>query len=221
LQESDIGFTSTGALDTTALLAFTGTGALNNGFVTTFYDQSGNSKNASQGNALSQPQIVNAGSLLLENSKPIIKAFNDSTALVIDNTIPRVSSASIFYTMSADTSDTLFSAFADSSNTAYMILQQGSVSTSVNINVGTPTVFKNSSLYTVTTRGDAYNDFQGQKILTLIGGSTSITPFNIGYSDTVAAIKMLNTQEIIIYNSNQSTNRTGIETNINNFYSIF
>jgi hypothetical protein len=30
-----------------------------------------------------------------------------------------------------------------------------------------------------------------------------------------------NLQEAILYNSNQSTNRTGIETNINTFYTIY
>ena len=69
LTESDIGFTATGNLDTTALLAFTGTGALDNGFITTWYDQSGNSRDATQTTALSQPQIVSAGSVLTLNSK--------------------------------------------------------------------------------------------------------------------------------------------------------
>jgi hypothetical protein len=73
LAESDIGFTSTGALDTTALLAFTGTGALNNGFITTWYDQSGNGYNATQTTALNQPQIVSSGSVITQGSSPSIR----------------------------------------------------------------------------------------------------------------------------------------------------
>jgi hypothetical protein len=212
----DIGFDINGNLNTGALLAFCGA---SDGFVTEWYDQSGNGRNASQGTALSQPTIVSAGSVFLENSKPIIKAGNNTQFLVINNSIPRASITSIFYAMSADTSNALFSAFADGANVAFMILHLDSIVTAVNINVGTPTVFRNSSLYTVTTRGAAYNDFQGQKLLTLIGGSTnSLVPFNIGYG---AGIKMYNSQEIIIYNSDQSSNRTAIESNINSYYSIY
>lgn len=58
--EQDIGFTPGGDLDITALLDFVGTGS---GYVKTWYDQSGNSKDASQSTTTLQPRIVNAGSL--------------------------------------------------------------------------------------------------------------------------------------------------------------
>jgi len=56
----DIGFTSTGELDVAALLQFTGLGS---GFVTTWYDQSGNYRNLQQSQATLQPRIVNIGQL--------------------------------------------------------------------------------------------------------------------------------------------------------------
>jgi hypothetical protein len=56
----DIGFTPAGDLDTVALLAFVGAG---DGFVTTWYDQSGNGRNAVQATAANQPRIVNAGAV--------------------------------------------------------------------------------------------------------------------------------------------------------------
>ena len=67
--ELNIGFTSSGDLDTTALLAHVGAG---NGFVTTWYDQSGNGRNATQTTAGSQPQIVNSGVLQTQGGKPAI-----------------------------------------------------------------------------------------------------------------------------------------------------
>jgi hypothetical protein len=68
--EQDIGFNSSGELDTTALLAFVGTGVLNNGFVTTWYDQSTNGRNATQPTLLtSQAQIVLNGSFIMIGSK--------------------------------------------------------------------------------------------------------------------------------------------------------
>ena len=70
LTEQDIAFNSSGQLDTVALLAFVGTGALDNGFVTTWYDQSGNARNATNATALNQPNIVSAGVVEIQNSKP-------------------------------------------------------------------------------------------------------------------------------------------------------
>jgi hypothetical protein len=52
-------------------------GAGNNGFIKTFYDQSGNSVNLTQSTNASQPQIVSSGSLLLDGSNPSI--FLDGT----------------------------------------------------------------------------------------------------------------------------------------------
>lgn len=57
--ESDIGFVGN-YIDTSSLLSFVGA---NDGFVTTFYDQSGNSRNLTQSTATFQPKIVSSGSL--------------------------------------------------------------------------------------------------------------------------------------------------------------
>lgn len=52
-------------------------GAGNDGFVATWYDQSGNSRDATQATAGSQPQIVDNGSVVTEGGKPAI-LFDDS-----------------------------------------------------------------------------------------------------------------------------------------------
>jgi len=54
----DIGFTANGDLDTAALKTFVGNG---NGYVVTWYDQSGNGRNATQPTVAKQPQIVTGG----------------------------------------------------------------------------------------------------------------------------------------------------------------
>jgi hypothetical protein len=64
--EQDIGFTSTGGLDTTGLLAFVGAGS---GFVTVWYGQVGQI-NATQATAENQPRIVNAGVVEQQNGRP-------------------------------------------------------------------------------------------------------------------------------------------------------
>ena len=62
-------FTSTQVTDGT-LETFVGAG--NDGFVVTWYDQSGNSRNAEQTNTSLQPVIVSSGSLVLLNGMPAI-----------------------------------------------------------------------------------------------------------------------------------------------------
>jgi hypothetical protein len=68
--EADIGFTASGELDTTALLAHVGAG---DGFVRTWYDQSGNGNNAQQITSTSQPKIVSSGSVITNNGYQVIQ----------------------------------------------------------------------------------------------------------------------------------------------------
>jgi len=74
--EQDFGFVNN-VLDTASLLTFCGVG---NGFVTTWYDQSGNANNAVQTTAANQPQIVTSGVVNKINSKASMSldGINDS-----------------------------------------------------------------------------------------------------------------------------------------------
>ena len=74
--ELNIGFDSDGNLDTYSLSAFVGSVS---GFVTTWYDQSGNSKDVIQTTANRQPHIVDTGVLLTSNGKPGIKFMSDAS----------------------------------------------------------------------------------------------------------------------------------------------
>jgi hypothetical protein len=65
---ANFGFTASGDLNTAALLAFVGSG---NGFVTTWYDQSGNGRNATQTDPTLQPRIVSNGAIETQNGRPV------------------------------------------------------------------------------------------------------------------------------------------------------
>jgi hypothetical protein len=67
--EADIGF-SGNSLDTAALTAHVGA---NSGFVVTWYDQTTNARDITQATAGSQPRIVNAGTIDLENGFPTLE----------------------------------------------------------------------------------------------------------------------------------------------------
>ena len=66
--EMDIGFIGN-EIDTSALLSFCGSG---NGFVRTWYDQTGNNNHFHQTGLSQQMRIVNNGNIELENGKPAI-----------------------------------------------------------------------------------------------------------------------------------------------------
>jgi len=74
--ELDIGFDSSGNLDESALLTHCGSG---DGFVTIWYDQSGNGYNMVQATTSRQPLIVSSGSVIKENGKPTL--FKDTTSM--------------------------------------------------------------------------------------------------------------------------------------------
>jgi hypothetical protein len=69
----NIGFTINGDLDTTALKNFVGN---NNGFVSIWYDQSGNGRNASQTTSSLQPSIVSGGVISRRLGQPSIYFLN-------------------------------------------------------------------------------------------------------------------------------------------------
>ena len=66
----NIGFTAGGDLDTASLKTFVGGG---NGYVTIWYDQSGNGKNLTQATNAQQPALVASGAINREQNKPFIR----------------------------------------------------------------------------------------------------------------------------------------------------
>jgi len=83
--EQDIGFDGNGDLDTGALTSFcTGT----NGFVKTWYDQSGNARDATQTTTANQPKIYDSSTgVLTEHGKPCAQFDGTNDSFEISSTI--------------------------------------------------------------------------------------------------------------------------------------
>lgn len=224
--EQDFGFVSN-VLDTASLLTFCGAG---NGFVTTWYDQSGNANNGVQTTAANQPQIVSSGAMVTVNGKNSmifdgsIDSFNltstitvgtsnyqsfvgkrDATARALFGLANGITGSGYFWGLGTDNNyylqakTTQYQASTTTDSTISQLLLTG-----LN-NAGTMSMFKNGN--TITSSAN----------ILLINTNIS----TIGFYSNNAAVANCKLQEIVFYNSNQSTNRTGIETNINTFYTIY
>lgn len=223
--EQNIGFVNN-VLDTSSLLTFVGAG---NGFITTWYDQSGNANNATQTTAANQPQIVSTGAMITTNGKNSISFDGTNDSLNLTSIINVAASNYNSFVGKRDASGRrlmgltggqggavyLWALWID--NNYYLQAKathyQGSNATDTTTNqllltglnnAGTMSIFKNGN--TITSAQNAIT----------IGMTISTIGIYSG-----PAYAFCNLQEIVFYNSNQSTNRTGIETNINSFYSVY
>jgi hypothetical protein len=247
--EQNIGFTTLGGLDTSSLTSFcSGT----NGFVTTWYDQSGNGRNATQTAAANQPQIVSSGSVILENAKPCLNFDGSNDTLRMTGTMPLIQRSFSFVgkqnSSQADAGiisfrpiggsndfrspDTFVFSTTNSSvspQRAYTI--EGSTSGSYSLQKnGTGTDILQYGLYMETKTSGEGKLFQNGVLQVT---DSSFTEFNSENTQAfnLGARNFNNTsiqnffngqfQEFIYWSVNNISNRTGIETNINSFYSIY
>ena len=204
-EEQDIYFDADGELDITQLTTFCGAG---DGFVKTWYDQSGNGYDAEQSTAASQPQIVNSGTYLgyldinnrlLTTSMPYTNGVDYSAFKVIKQKGgavigATVNTGSVFYAVS-DTSGS--SSFQNFTSVSY---------------------YKNNSLISGTARNSIYNVILNNYVtLTSFVTSQNTQNMTIGYP----SYSNFELKEQIIYSNNQLSNINGINTNINAEYQIY
>jgi hypothetical protein len=217
--ELDIGFDSNGDLDEVALLAHTGS---NSGYVVTAYDQSGNSNDWTQATANKQPRIVLSGVVDKVNGKPAM--FSDTTASSQDNlsvTLTGAVATTAFHVYKT-TRDNIIVNSNNGTSYFYGVATDASASDNY-LNSGTPATYVNGSDVGVTRNGlhDAVINIQVINAYTSLDLSdASWTKFVTNYTqDAFTAPDYI--QETIIYDSDKSSDRTSIETNINDYYTIY
>jgi hypothetical protein len=240
--EMNIGFDAGGNLNTIALLAFVGSG---DGFVTTWYDQSGNGRNAQQTTAANQPFIVNSGSLYTLNGKAIIRNPN---ANVIRCLITPMMSNAISRPISIITSGKVYGLPTNGyGNPAWYLggsvnlgggsRYEFSVSPSgfgvIRREVSTSTSVSNTSNFNTTFIQQGHF---GTSLLTgRFNGTDSTTPisdtnqFTVNSYITLIGANAIATDfmanigmyEYIFYFTDKTSDRVAIESNINSYYSIY
>ena len=246
----DVGFNADGTLDTTSLLSFVGAG---NGFVSIWYDQSGNGKNASQSASANQPQIVISGTLQTYSGKPSL--FFDGASRFFDcgylNGGTKPANYSTFALARYTLSSYQISSIIQSQNNA------GQGDTGYNM----ITMWNNGKMVGNSGNSPNYRYWNGQTSITLntqrylfeghyksntspyLGqiwlnnASQTISDFAGGTAQQNGGTEFKTSigrggeyngsyfqgdiQEVVTYFSDQTSNRTGISTNINSFYTIY
>jgi hypothetical protein len=214
--EQDISFKADGTLDTTSLLAFVGNG---NGFVTTWYDQSGNARDAVQASSSWQPQIIISGVLNTYNSKVCVK-FDGVDDYIQSPYYTGTSNELYFVTQTTDNAFLFPRGLTDFG----FVAEQGSTSTQTSLYWTTqPQLYVNSALTSPVNRNDVYNLLNGYKLSVHKGANISTNFYYLrfgSYQQTGSFDFNGNLFEWIIYPTLQSS-QTSIESNINSYYSIY
>ena len=212
----DIGFLANGELDTATLESFcSGT----DGFVTIWYDQSGNGNDMAQTISSHQPRIVTAGSIILDTGKPSID-FADGQREMFSNGVSNYNQPNTYFIKanaifnSSDFTDggAGFRNLNDYANGKHRMFANLSFQSTFNY------VFGEQFLrYSLFDGSNSEMSINGAAVQTGdVGTSPMYGAFQIG--DSSSDFKL---NEFIMYNSDKRGVRTGIETNINNFYNIY
>ena len=232
--EQDIAFDTSGNLDTVSLLAFVGSG---NGYVSIWYDQSGKygpsiNNYAFQNTPAYQPTIVLNGSLQMNGNKPAIY-WDNSQYLLIDTPAAYSSTGvrgvtnikSVFVNIKWLTGSGTSPILGNDGATAYyhegITGEAGLILSSsyADYNVKNGSNYINGTLKTLSTFSKSTNS---NILVSMVHLTNTISFSQLGNDRGFAGTYFKGYySEIIAYSTDPTTNRTGIENNINSYYSIY
>lgn len=220
--EQDIGFVGND-LDMSSLTTFCGSG---NGFVAKWYDQSGNTNDASQTTAANQAQIVSSGSIVTDPVSGKISTLwtNDSYSLASSITMTqlhfklsvlnRTASGTRIYGLGANATLPRIGAW-DASNAITSAYGTGTATHSAS-NTST------GKLMMTVLRDSSNNVKCWLNNTSLTTGTSSGTSNPITYFGAYSTVSTVGyKQEEVYWASDQESNRTGIETNANTYWNIY
>ena len=216
-EEINIGWDSNGDLDTTAISDFCGTA---NGYVTRWWDQSTNGNHADQATDTSQPQIYNGTAVTTLNSKPSV-TFSGFTFMSYTTWSPS-SELSAFWVAQNEATVSSWTLVGPNNN-QWAPISTSTFRTRITAFYTWAWSVASGAQYLAALIRDVNNDGEFH-----YNGNTSSTTRN--FTDTVTlnqfGVNSNNNldggiQEVVFWSADQTDNRTGIETNINDYFSIY
>jgi hypothetical protein len=230
--EADIGFDINGDLDTSAIATHCGASA---GYVSVWYDMSGNSNNATQSTVGRQPQIYNGTAVITENGKPAID-FQTERKMLSAGSVLDVSSRDIYQ----------WSVYSLQTGAFWTPIIEGPLYSATNSNTYQPRlVAQRTSSVPIGNSSSALNVDQQylrhdyadtSNARTFLDGDSSpvidLVDNNSDWSTDVLSIGTISTtpdtymkvSEVLLWQTGAGTvpsNRTGIESDINTYFSIY
>ena len=228
---ADIGFNVFGELDTVALAAHCGS---NNGFVSKWYCQSGNSNDAAQTNTGQMPKIYDGTTgVVTENGKPALD-FDGTNMLVTPSQSVNIGTArNDFAVVTYHSNSAVFNTdnvgggrFAQNmrsrGGTLGFLTSGSAISLTPTQDVSLNTAHVVGAELNGTTLS-VYVDGTQNGTTTQSSQRTGTSKLAIGTQYSTQFQNPLNgrLQELITYQQNKSSDRTDIESNINTFYDIY
>jgi hypothetical protein len=223
---TDIGFDSNGNLNTADIEAHCGT---DNGYVVTWYDQSGSGNDATQATAGNQPQIYNGTAVITDNNRPCL--YFPTTQI-----LSAAGAATV-----GNRSRSQWSVFSLEAGTDYAAPWSAGLRSQiqppdsnlkpnlyVNRTGGSPSITAASgiNLNQQYLRCDIADTVTAESFIdgsSVLSGSDNNSDW--ATSNLVVAQPgdrgPFKVAECILYESDQSTNRTGITSNINTYFSVY
>lgn len=234
----DIGFDSNGDLDTATMEAFVvAGGGTQDGYVTTWYDQSGNGNDQTQATAGNQPQIVSSGTTITQGGKPTLQFSNSyfSRTNVISNTADKTT-FNVYYPTNVAVSDCIMelSSVTPAVGQFWTLTSETALRCNSRTYVTTAGVSNTYSLLEMWQDGITIDNAAQFKMY--LNGTyeartsgaagnlvTATGDFYIGYSPNNGANYFDgNQQEVIIFNSALADSaREEIRDNINTYFSVY
>lgn len=226
-------------LDEVAIINFCNVSGNTTCYVKTWYDQSGNGRNATQAIPASQPTIYTGGVVIKENNKPTLDfdGSNDFLSGSVNIIATALGARSVFAVDKKEPTSIIISFRLTKTifNFSHGVLALGfyyyytdGVATTNNWKTNTPPS-NNLAIVTLLYSGSGtpLNFYENNNLITRTGetgipaSEAGSSGFSIGSRNDIPAYENQKTSEIIVYPSNQSTNRSAIETNINTYFSIY
>jgi hypothetical protein len=223
--EQDIGFDVNGDLDTSALTTFcTGT----DGFIRTWYDQSGNNDDAAQTTTANQWKIYDSSTgVSTRSGKNTILRGASTNVLGTANVGTIAQPIDVFSVQSVDSGAGTARVWRVQTNSINVLIRESNndIQLTAGVNLFSTVISPapdNGNLRVLSTLihgASSKINFDATQVASGDAGAGTINGLvDLGGLSTTQLVEAFS--ELILYPSDQSANRTGIESNISTYYGI-